>query len=260
MTTKAIYIVSPECLLREAIAQLIQAPGFAVVNRDASLADLLQEVSGGPPPDLVMSILHMYQSATAELENLKDLHDKVGSIKTMLLMPPEQQVALYTAEQSGVDAILTTKVTGAALRHFMDLVFLGERILMPDVLSLPDDGPAPKRDPLPEWAAPPASPPSRNPRPILSMREQEILRGLVDGHPNKVIARELAITEATVKVHMKALLRKIQTTNRTQTAIWAVNNGFATQDHRQGNDDAALSGTPIVSSTRQLVHASGVAT
>jgi two-component system, NarL family, nitrate/nitrite response regulator NarL len=41
-----------------------------------------------------------------------------------------------------------------------------------------------------------------------------------------VIAYKLGITEATVKVHLKTLLRKIDVNNRTQAAIWAINNGF----------------------------------
>jgi two-component system, NarL family, nitrate/nitrite response regulator NarL len=61
----------------------------------------------------------------------------------------------------------------------------------------------------------------------LSKREAQILDGLVKGHANKVIARTCAITEATVKVHMKSILRKIRVDNRTQAAIWAMENGYA---------------------------------
>ena len=46
------------------------------------------------------------------------------------------------------------------------------------------------------------------------------------GASNKMIAYKLGITEATVKVHLKTLLRKIDVNNRTQAAIWAMNNGF----------------------------------
>jgi len=59
-------------------------------------------------------------------------------------------------------------------------------------------------------------------RPGLSEREAQILNGLVQGHANKVIARSCDITEATVKVHMKSLLRKIHVANRTQAAVWAL--------------------------------------
>jgi two-component system, NarL family, nitrate/nitrite response regulator NarL len=56
----------------------------------------------------------------------------------------------------------------------------------------------------------------------LSPREKEILSRLVAGDSNKVIARHLDIAEATVKVHLKSVLRKIGVENRTQAAIWAL--------------------------------------
>ena len=61
----------------------------------------------------------------------------------------------------------------------------------------------------------------------LSEREVRILDGLVKGYANKVIARTCEITELTVKVHMKSILRKIRVENRTQAAIWAMANGYA---------------------------------
>jgi two-component system nitrate/nitrite response regulator NarL len=60
----------------------------------------------------------------------------------------------------------------------------------------------------------------------LSDREIEILKCLVAGEANKVISRRLLITEATVKVHIKAILRKLHAINRTQAAIWAVVRGL----------------------------------
>lgn len=55
----------------------------------------------------------------------------------------------------------------------------------------------------------------------LSIRERQILDCLKVGAPNKVIARQFAIAEATIKVHVKAILRKIGVSNRTQAAMWA---------------------------------------
>ncbi|MBL0403774.1 response regulator transcription factor [Microvirga aerilata] len=55
----------------------------------------------------------------------------------------------------------------------------------------------------------------------LSIREAEILRHIMGGEPNKVIARKLDVAEATIKVHIKAILRKIGAANRTQAAMWA---------------------------------------
>ena len=61
----------------------------------------------------------------------------------------------------------------------------------------------------------------------LTEREVQILHSLVQGHSNRMIARTCDITEATVKVHMKSILRKIGVKNRTQAAIWAKENGYA---------------------------------
>ena len=58
--------------------------------------------------------------------------------------------------------------------------------------------------------------------PGLSEREAQILDGLVKGYANKVIARTCDISEATVKVHMKSIMRKIRVDNRTQAAMWAI--------------------------------------
>jgi two-component system nitrate/nitrite response regulator NarL len=48
---------------------------------------------------------------------------------------------------------------------------------------------------------------------------------LIEGDSNKSIARKIDIAEATVKVHVKAILRKIRVQNRTQAAIWGMKNG-----------------------------------
>jgi two-component system nitrate/nitrite response regulator NarL len=90
--------------------------------------------------------------------------------------------------------------------------------------------------------------PPMNVHPLhLSEREAQILDGLVKGHANKVIARTCDITEATVKVHMKSILRKIRVDNRTQAAIWAMANGYAADgsNGRRLNPDSARNAAAI---------------
>jgi two-component system nitrate/nitrite response regulator NarL len=59
----------------------------------------------------------------------------------------------------------------------------------------------------------------------LSNREKQVLSLLQCGYTNKVIARELSIAEATVKVFVRSILQKARAKNRTEVAIWAVNHG-----------------------------------
>lgn len=57
--------------------------------------------------------------------------------------------------------------------------------------------------------------------PVLSERQHDVLQALQKGHSNKVIARELNLSEATVKIHVRSLLKKYGASNRTQVAIMA---------------------------------------
>lgn len=86
------------------------------------------------------------------------------------------------------------------------------------------------------FTRPEAALPRLQGRAALSMRENQILGYLVRALPNKAIACELHITEATVKVHIKALLRKIRASNRTEAAIWALSHGRTPQATNEAAD------------------------
>ena len=62
----------------------------------------------------------------------------------------------------------------------------------------------------------------------LSESEREVLRLVAQGLPNKLIARELSISEKTVKTHLTSVFRTIGVTDRTQAALWAERNGLGT--------------------------------
>ena len=81
--------------------------------------------------------------------------------------------------------------------------------------------------------------------PQLSGREAAILNALVQGKSNKVIANQLCIAEATVKVHVKAILRKIRVQNRTQAAIWALHHRALPKHAREGDGVALIEGTTV---------------
>ncbi|EFM17637.1 Nitrate, nitrite response regulator protein [Pantoea agglomerans 299R] len=60
----------------------------------------------------------------------------------------------------------------------------------------------------------------------LTRREREILQLISDGMTNKAIARKLDISESTVKVHVKYLLKKMNLKSRLEAAVWALQNGL----------------------------------
>lgn len=60
----------------------------------------------------------------------------------------------------------------------------------------------------------------------LTPRQRDVLRALLRGEPNKLIARELGLTEGTVKIHIAAILRGLQARNRTEAVVRARELGF----------------------------------
>ena len=84
-------------------------------------------------------------------------------------------------------------------------------------------------------------PPLRN-QPGLSEREAQMLDGLVKGHPNKVIARTCNVTEATVKVHMKSILRKIRVGNPHETEFPALHPRVVRRDRWPASTMAHVGG------------------
>ena len=121
--------------------------------------------------------------------------------------------ALREAMNAGADGFLMKEVSPEALLQSLELVMLGEKVYPTNLASMLLDLTS--------------APTPLNSIRGLSSREREILQLLVTGASNKLIAIRLGIAEATVKVHLKALLRKIDVNNRTQAAIWAMNNGFS---------------------------------
>ena len=117
---------------------------------------------------------------------------------------------------AGAAGYLTTDISRDALLRSLQLAALGEKVFPTDLAGLLVNGSRGPRRPL-----------VRSEKVCgLSDREIETLQCLIRGISNKVIAKRLNITEATIKVHIKSVMRKIKASNRTQAAIWAVRQGF----------------------------------
>ena len=138
--------------------------------------------------------------------------------RLVLITPQCDLTAISRAFAAGVDGYLTNSIACDAMVGALKLVMMGEKIVPTQIVSELVNTSFPSRPHIWELT-------SGNTN--LSDRETEILRQLVLGEANKVISRHLSISEATVKVHVKAILRKLRVLNRTQAAIWAVNHGIA---------------------------------
>jgi two-component system nitrate/nitrite response regulator NarL len=120
-----------------------------------------------------------------------------------------------------VDGVLAKDIGSKPLISAIALIGLGEKVIPSqfiDVLTAASGATSTRA-----WG-------SRASLAQLSERELGILRQLVAGDANKLIARKLDVAEATVKAHIKAILRKLQVENRTQAAIWAISHGLDQYD------------------------------
>jgi two-component system nitrate/nitrite response regulator NarL len=127
---------------------------------------------------------------------------------------------VMAARGAGADGFCSTSSAPDVLVNLLKLVVLGELVIPSTMLQslLVEASVHQERQRQASDAGPKLLDDRIN---KLSPREADVLRGIMNGAPNKVIARQFDVSEATVKVHVKAILRKIGAANRTQAALWA---------------------------------------
>jgi two-component system nitrate/nitrite response regulator NarL len=165
------------------------------------------------------TVFHEPTLGDAETVALVDFDDAKGpesvsghqsrGVKIVAMTSNPDGLEVGRDEIAALSGILTYDLSVAAFARSLLLICAGERVFPRDLA-------------LGRKLAPPSEDWSDAIR--LSPREREMLTHLVAGHSNKVIARHLDIAEATVKVHLKSVARKIRVENRTQAAIWALAN------------------------------------
>jgi two-component system, NarL family, nitrate/nitrite response regulator NarL len=207
-------IVDLSGLFREGLKRLLAGSPFRIEFEFASLSEAGRCIGQGCRPDLILSA---FDGAVDSFEDLNQLRAACPAAKLVVLAGKLVPRFLAQSLEAGVDGYLLKDISLEALTQSLSLVMVGEKVFPTQLAGLLIQGTVRPDRPFSRAAARLNG---------LSDREEAILRCLVYGLSNKIIAGQLQMTEASVKVHLKALLRKIQVANRTQAAIWAINNGF----------------------------------
>lgn len=198
-------------LFLEGLKSLLGGSAFDPCSEAGSVAevDLFDEED---VPELILIELRGDPEELAR--DIRQLKEHLPGTPVVVLSDEREPRTLATCLNAGAEAYLLKDISVEALVQSLKLAMLGQKVMPTELAMALING---------------AAGLVRDGRGIarygLSDREMEILRCLVNGDANKVIANRLEITEATVKVHMKSLLRKIKAANRTQAAIWALNQG-----------------------------------
>jgi two-component system nitrate/nitrite response regulator NarL len=241
----ATVLVGPSALLREGLARILGAADFRII------------ASGSCVDDLVPAVLARHRSLLLIIDSGDDLSAAVRQVglfkeryplgRIAVLADHNQPTDIASAFRAGVHAYFIKVTPCDAFIKSLELVMLGETILPAAMLSMvldrvDDDGNDREHEAAVHdvrKAAGEYLEAESDDMPRLSARERCILNCLIEGDSNKVIARKIEIAEATVKVHVKAILRKIRVHNRTQAAIWAMSNGLSISSMGHGAAAAA---------------------
>ena len=259
----ATVIIEPHLLVREALESLIKNR-YRVVSSVGSIADINPAMAGDGPKLVILGGVESTDNAVTEAVSIRKLwadtkivllfeHASVAEFQKLLTSEVDGCVPLFASPETLIRTLdLVTiedarVVVTASAKHPAIRPAPKDNSRQPQLEAdkLPTAGTEndtksvtvvpihPTRQTVNRYSAshpgghegdPQWTPVLQN-HPRLSEREAQILDGLVRGHANKVIARSCDITEATVKVHMKSILRKIQVANRTQAAVWALEHG-----------------------------------
>ncbi|WP_243373939.1 LuxR C-terminal-related transcriptional regulator [Microvirga solisilvae] len=211
-------LVEPNTLLREGLRRILAETPYNPVSLAASFDEALAGWEAANHPFLmIMDGVRAHDEACHQIQRLKA---DSPSARVLILVDRYDLKQIIAAFQAGADAYLVKSVSCEVLVKTLDLVMLGEVVFPSIVLELLREH-ALHVDPEVETQAMEKPADGHFQSKGLSVRETVILRCLMEGDSNKLIARKFDITEATVKVHVKAILRKIHAKNRTQAAIWA---------------------------------------
>lgn len=210
-------LVEPNALVREGLKRILADTAYRAVVPVSSLEDVRRmQVAQETPLLLVVNATGNHAALCQQIQRLKQ---DLPAVHVAMLVDDYDLHQVLAAFQAGADAYLTKTVSCEVLVKTLDLVMLGETVFPSAVLNLVRE--YTKATELSENGEEVEGADERMPPKGLSVRETVILRCLMEGDSNKLIARKFDITEATVKVHVKAILRKIRAKNRTQAAIWA---------------------------------------
>jgi two-component system, NarL family, nitrate/nitrite response regulator NarL len=239
--TLPIVVTHPSTLFHNGLRQLFSKSRFRPVRIAASLTEELEKYLQSLKSCVWLTGVEGCVSSTNTL--VRKVVAANPGVKAVILASSQKPEDIVAALRAGACGFLSQDLPGDTLLRSLELIAHGEMIVHPQFCwNAPASADAPTNgasdalvttngkppltqrfQPRSTTAAEAANENQTGDVPSLSRREMLILRMLMQGASNKVIARNLVITESTVKVHMKAILRKLRLQNRTQAAIWARN-------------------------------------
>jgi NarL family two-component system response regulator LiaR len=206
-----VLIADDHAVVRQGLKTFLELQDDIEVVEDVADGEAAVAAVEREAPDVVLMDLVM--PGVDGVEAIRRIREGRSQARVLVLSSFLDDERLFPAVRAGAAGYLLKDVEPRELVKAIRTVHGGEALLHPAVAARLMD----------EFAAGPPQEPSTD---DLTEREREVLTLIARGLPNKLIARELSISEKTVKAHVSSILGKLGVTDRTQAALYAVRSGL----------------------------------
>jgi len=207
--TSSIMLVDDHPLLRKGLMQLLNLTDNLEVVAEAGSGPEAVDLGVELDPDLILLDLNM--QGMNGLETLSQLRDKGVTSRIVMLTVSDADEDVLEAITRGADGYLLKDMEPEQLLEQIQRALEGKMVMSESVTQVLATA---IRKPQKTTA---------NAFDSLTGREKDILKLIAKGLSNKLIARELEISDGTVKVYVKHLLKKLGLRSRVEAAVWMVN-------------------------------------
>jgi NarL family two-component system response regulator LiaR len=205
-----IVLVDDHAVVREGLRAFLELQDdFEVVGEAEDGQAAVREAESLRPDVILMDLVMPGLDGVGAMQALRE---SLPEARVIVLTSFADDDRLLPAIQAGAAGYLLKDAQPAELARAVRAAHAGEALLDPSVAARLVDAIA---------QAPGSDPAER-----LTPREREVLELIAQGRPNKLIARELEISEKTVKAHVGRVLEKLGVSDRTQAALYAVRTGL----------------------------------
>ena len=210
MKTK-VMITDDHSLIREGIRQLLEFDGsIEVIGEASNGVECLEKLEILSPAVLLLDINMPEMNG---IDVLKQLKETESDVKVLILTVHNELEYLLKAIDIGVDGYILKDSESSELKKAIDIICKGENYIQPSLIPALNNQLA-NRDI------------DRDKIDLLTSREYEVLIQVANGMSNKEIATNLNISERTVKNHISNIFKKIDVSDRTQAAVFAIKNNI----------------------------------
>lgn len=207
-----ILLIDDHTLFRAGLCDLLTRRKIEVV---AAVGNGVEGLEQANKEDLDIVLLDMRMPQMDGISVLKKLKEAHPDLPVAMLTTSSDESDLVGALRNGAQGYLLKDMEPDDLVVAIRDIISGKTVVAPDLApvlarAVQSDGQEEEKE---------------DPFAILTPREFEILTLLAEGQSNKVIARNLGISDGTVKLHVKAILRKLNISSRITAAVMAVEHG-----------------------------------